>query len=63
MKFMVTFDWAPDFKTLSEGIARFRGVNLAITSEDRPPSGERPPGPTWSVFWPRPLPSSPAQQP
>ena len=24
MKFIVTFDWAPDAKTRSEGIARFR---------------------------------------
>ena len=35
---------------LSEVICGPRGVNVAITGEDRPPCGERPSGPKWSVF-------------
>jgi hypothetical protein len=35
---------------LSEIICGPRGVNVAISGEDRPPCGERQPGPIWSVF-------------
>lgn len=35
---------------LSEIICGPRGVNLAISGEDRPLCGERQPGPIWSVF-------------
>ena len=51
MKFMVTFDWAPDSKTLSEGIARFRGVNLAISKSTMPDLlGVRMPRPLIGIY-------------
>ena len=46
--------WTPEERALlgrlSEIICGPRGVSVPITGEDRPPCGERPPGPIWSVF-------------